>query len=83
MCDLSEGGTGMLVFSRKTNECIVIDGNIEVMVVSIQSDCVKLGIQAPKSIPVNRSEVQQRIAANLARSLMPGKKDLTPQSTSS
>ena len=52
----------MLVLTRKSNESIVIDGKIKVMIVAIQGQCVKLGIDAPSSVPVNRSEVQQRIA---------------------
>jgi len=58
----------MLVLSRKSNESIVIDGKIKVMIVAIQGQCVKLGIDAPLSVPVNRSEVQQRIAYENARS---------------
>ena len=58
----------MLVLSRKSNESIVIDGNIKVMIVAIQGESVKLGIDAPSSVPVNRSEVQQRIAYERARS---------------
>ena len=52
----------MLVLSRKSNESIVIDGNIKVMIVAIQGQSVKLGIDAPLSVPVNRSEVHHRIA---------------------
>jgi carbon storage regulator len=62
----------MLVLSRKSNESIVIDGKIKVMIVAIQGQCVKLGIDAPLSVPVNRSEVQQRIAYESAR-LLPRK----------
>jgi carbon storage regulator len=58
----------MLVLSRKSNESIVIDGNIKVMIVAIQGQSVKLGIDAPSSVPVNRSEVQRRIAYESARS---------------
>jgi len=58
----------MLVLSRKSNESIVIDGNIKVMIVAIQGQSVKLGIDAPSSVPVNRSEVEQRIAYENARS---------------
>jgi len=58
----------MLVLSRKSNESIVIDGKIKVMIVAIQGHCVKLGIDAPLSVPVNRSEVQRRIAYKNARS---------------
>jgi len=58
----------MLVLSRKSNESIVIDGKIKVVIVAIQGHSVKLGIDAPASVPVNRSEVQQRIAYESARS---------------
>ena len=58
----------MLVLSRKSNESIVIDGKIKVIIVAIQGQCVKLGIDAPLSVPVNRSEVQQRIAYESAHS---------------
>ena len=58
----------MLVLSRKSNESIVIDGKIKVMIVAIQGHCVKLGIDAPLSVPVNRSEVHKRIAYENARS---------------
>ena len=51
----------MLVLSRKSNESIVIDGKIKVMIVAIQGQSVKLGIDAPLSVPVNRSEVHRRI----------------------
>jgi len=58
----------MLVLSRKSNESIVIDGKIKVVIVAIQGHSVKLGIDAPLNVPVNRSEVQQRIAYESARS---------------
>jgi carbon storage regulator len=58
----------MLVLSRKSNEAIVIGDNIKVMIVAIQGQCVRLGIDAPSSVPVNRSEVQQRIAYETAHS---------------
>ena len=57
----------MLVLSRKSNESIVIDGKIKVMIVAIQGQSVKLGIDAPSSVPVNRLEVQKRIAYENAR----------------
>lgn len=47
----------MLVLSRKANESIVINDNITVTVVEIRRDKVRLGIVAPKEIPVHRQEV--------------------------
>ena len=54
----------MLVLSRKRNETIVIDENIEVTIVSVHGDRVRLGIQAPRTVPVHRIEVHRRIADN-------------------
>ena len=47
----------MLILSRKKNECIVIGDGIRVMVAEIRGDKVRLGIEAPKDIPVHRREV--------------------------
>jgi carbon storage regulator len=47
----------MLVLARKVNETIIIDDTIEVSVVDIKGDQVKLGIKAPKSVKVYRQEV--------------------------
>lgn len=54
----------MLVLSRKINESIKIQDNIKVTIVSIEGDRVKLGIEAPKEIAVNREEVYDRIVKN-------------------
>src|SRR5205807_7371904 len=47
----------MLVLSRKLNEKIVIDGNIVVTIVKIDRNQVRIGIEAPGSIPVYREEI--------------------------
>ena len=51
----------MLVLSRKQNESIFIDDHIVVTVLSIQGDKVRLGIDAPREMPVHRQEVHERI----------------------
>ena len=51
----------MLVLSRKKNESIIIDDHITIPVVEIRGDKVRLGIQAPKEIPIHRSEVHAAI----------------------
>ena len=51
----------MLVLSRKKNESIVIDNNIVVTIVEIRGDKVRLGIVAPKDVPVHRQEVYDAI----------------------
>jgi carbon storage regulator len=47
----------MLVLSRKVGESIQIADNIAITVVQIRGDKVRLGIEAPKDVPVNRHEV--------------------------
>ena len=47
----------MLVLSRRKNESIVINNDITVTVVEIRGDKVRLGIVAPKEVPVHRQEV--------------------------
>jgi len=51
----------MLVLSRKAGESILIGDDIWVMVVEIQGDRVRLGIQAPKKVQVHREEVARAI----------------------
>ncbi len=53
----------MLVLSRKKGETIMIGDEIEVKVLSIDGDQVKLGIVAPKSVKVHRSEIFKAIQA--------------------
>ena len=51
----------MLVLSRKKNESIVINDEITIVVVEIRGDKVRLGIEAPKEVPVHRREVYEAI----------------------
>lgn len=51
----------MLVLTRKKGETIMIGDQIEVKVISVDGDQVKLGIVAPKSVKVHRSEVFEAI----------------------
>jgi carbon storage regulator len=53
----------MLVLSRKTQEAIVINGEITVRIIEIRGNTVRLGIEAPKEIPVHRSEIFERTTA--------------------
>lgn len=57
----------MLVITRKADQSIVINGDIEIVVVSISKDGVRLGINAPREVQIHRREVFEAIkAANLA-----------------
>ena len=51
----------MLALSRKKDEAIIINDDIEVTVIEIKGDQVKLGISAPKSVPIYRKEVYVQI----------------------
>ena len=51
----------MLALSRKKNEALVINNNIEITILDIKGDQVKIGISAPKQIPIYRKEVYLQI----------------------
>jgi carbon storage regulator len=51
----------MLVLSRMRDESIKIGDDIEVMIVDIRDDKVRLGITAPKSTPIHRKEIYELI----------------------
>lgn len=53
----------MLVLARKVGQSIVISDNIELLVIEVRGDQVRLGIEAPKSIPVHRKELLEQIRA--------------------
>src|SRR5438876_7424021 len=59
-------GMTMLVLSRKKNESIVINNDITIVVVEIRGDKVRLGVEAPKEVPVHRREVYDAIKRNEA-----------------
>lgn len=66
----------MLVLARRVNESIMIGDDIEIVIVDMKGDQVKLGIKAPKSVAVHRAEVYREIqeqnkqaAANAPESL--------------
>ncbi|MCQ2520772.1 MAG: carbon storage regulator CsrA [Lachnospiraceae bacterium] len=51
----------MLALSRKKGESLIINNNIEITVLDVKGDQVKLGIAAPKDVPIYRQEVYQQI----------------------
>lgn len=56
----------MLVLSRKKNESIVIGENVEVTVLEVRGDKVRLGVKAPRDVTVHRNEVMELIAREAA-----------------
>lgn len=51
----------MLILSRKVDESIIIDGNIEIKIVELEDGKVKIGIEAPRNIEIMRKELYTRI----------------------
>lgn len=51
----------MLILSRKKEESLIINGNIEIKVLDMGNGIVKLGIVAPKEVEVHRKEIYQKI----------------------
>ena len=53
----------MLALSRKKGEALIINNNIEVTILEVKGDQVKIGVKAPKEIPIYRNEVYEQIQA--------------------
>lgn len=51
----------MLALSRKKNEALIVNNNVEITVLEIKGEQVKLGITAPRDVPVYRKEVYAQI----------------------
>lgn len=56
----------MLVLTRRIGEEIIINGNIRVTIVKVKGDQVRIGIEAPANVPVDRHEVHARRARRAA-----------------
>lgn len=65
----------MLVLKRKVGEVVRIGNDIEVHVLAIEGDVIKLGFEAPKQVQILRSEVYEAIKAENMQSLIPSSKD--------
>jgi carbon storage regulator len=53
----------MLILSRRKGESIIIGDNIEISVIDVQGDIIKIGIDAPRSVSVHRKEIYNEIQA--------------------
>ena len=60
----------MLVLTRRVDESIIIGDDIRIVVVDVRGEQVKLGIEAPRHIPVHREEVYREIQAENRRAAM-------------
>jgi carbon storage regulator len=75
----------MLVLTRKAGESIVIGGDVELTVLEIDGDHIRLGIQAPRSVPIYRAELwaeiqrENALAANQGATTSAALMALTPR----
>ena len=58
---LVERGKNLLVLSRRRDQTLVIGDNVEVTVLEIKGGQVRLGINAPKAVPVHRGEIHDKV----------------------
>ncbi|AYE36072.1 carbon storage regulator [Borrelia turcica IST7] len=66
----------MLVLSRKANESIRIDSNIEISILEIKKDSVKIAIKAPEDIKILRSEIYDIIKEENKKSILQDKQHI-------
>lgn len=70
----------MLVLTRKPEQAIIIDGNIEVVVLEVKGDQVRLGIKAPREVSILRKEIFDQISMENQQAAM-ADVDMTEQIT--
>lgn len=69
----------MLVLSRRKHQCIIIGDNVRVVLVENRRDKVRIGIEAPKGVPVHREEIWKKIDPAEADHRASGLAKLTPE----
>lgn len=65
-----------MVLTRKRDESIIIGDDIKIIVVDVRGDQVKLGIDAPRHIPVHREEIYKEIQEENRRAALSAEQDL-------
>ena len=68
----------MLALSRKKGEALVIGNNIEITILEVKGDQIKIGIKAPKEVPIYRKEVYEQIQQSNKEAMA----DQTPEAIS-
>lgn len=58
----------MLILTRRLGEKIVIGGNITITILGVRGNQVRVGIEAPRDVPVHREEIQDRINSGKPKS---------------
>ncbi len=67
----------MLALARRVNESIIINDNVEVTILEIKGDQIKIGIDAPKSVPIYRKEIYAQVQnSNLEAAKAAGPEEL-------
>lgn len=61
----------MLALTRKKGEALILNNNIEVTILEIRGDQIKIGITAPREVPIYRKEVYQQIQEENAEASRP------------
>ena len=56
---MSNDNRGTLILSRRVDESIIIDGDVEVTVLSVKGKQIRLGVKAPKDVAVDRKEIHE------------------------
>lgn len=70
----------MLVLTRRMGETLLIGNDIEVTVLGVQGNQVRLGVTAPREVRVDRQEIRERISAGIPAPLKPLREAPTPDS---
>ena len=73
------GGLQMLILTRRTGQSIQISDDIKITVVRVRGHLVSVGIDAPRCVPVHRSEVHERIQRESAGQVNAKSGEVAPQ----